>query len=160
MQLNQCSSVALVISIRGHHSGDLPLLWSLLDCIRRTSLPVLASFLFAGSLLAIGCSPAKASSTTGDRVIETGVASYYSDSFQGRSTASGRRYNPWKLTAASPWLPLGSKVRVTASNGRSVEVEVTDRMAAPRRVIDLSYQAARMLGMVRQGVTYVTLVQP
>jgi rare lipoprotein A len=150
VQLNRCSSVAL----------DQLLFWSLFGCIRRTSLPALGSFLFAGALLAIGCSPAQASGTTGDRVIETGVASYYSVSFEGRRTASWRRYNPSKLTAASPWLPLGSKVRVTASNGRSVEVEVTDRMAAPRRVIDLSYQAAQTLGMIRQGVTYVTLAQP
>jgi peptidoglycan lytic transglycosylase len=78
------------------------------------------------------------------------VASYYGGSFEGRRTASGSRYNPWQLTAGSPWLPLGSKVRVTASNGRSVEVEVTDRMAAPRRVIDLSYQAAQTLAMIRQ----------
>lgn len=123
------------------------------------SVPALTSCLVASVILALHCSPARASNPpqTTDRVIEKGVASYYSRYYQGRRTASGGRYNPKKLTAAHPWLPLGTKVRVTAANGRSVDVVVTDRMSAAHRIIDLSYQAAQALGIVRQGVAYVSV---
>ena len=160
MQLNQWLPLALLTLTQGHSRRVQSLFLSLSYRIAELSFPALTSCLFASALLANSCGPAQAGALTANRVIETGMASYYGRYFQGRRTSSGRRYNPWKLTAASPSLPLGSKVRVTASNGRSVDVVVTDRMAAPRRVIDLSYQAAQMLGMLRQGVTYVTLARP
>jgi rare lipoprotein A len=91
-------------------------------------------------------------------VIETGAASYYGRRHQGRRTASGLRFNDKALTAAHPWLPFGTKVRVTLlSTGRSVVVEITDRLHSSRRIVDLSLGAARALGMVRQGVAMVVL---
>jgi rare lipoprotein A len=89
---------------------------------------------------------------------QTGTASYYGRAHQGRRTASGGRFDENELTAAHPWLPFGSKVRVTLQGtGHSVVVTITDRLYSARRVIDLSMAAARLLGMVRQGVGTVSL---
>ena len=89
----------------------------------------------------------------------TGHASWYGEEFAHRPTASGERYDPGKLTGAHRTLPLGSKVRVTnLANGRSVLVTINDRGPyAHRRAIDLSYGAARVLGMVRRGVAPVRI---
>ena len=90
---------------------------------------------------------------------EAGTASYYGNRHQGRRTASGTRFDQRLLTAAHPWLPFGTKVRVTAlDSGKSVIVTITDRLYSQRRVIDLSTAAARMLDMMRAGVTEVSLV--
>jgi rare lipoprotein A len=91
-------------------------------------------------------------------VSETGVASYYGHAHQGRRTADGSRFDPNELTAAHPWLPFGTRVSVTLRDtGRSVVVTITDRLYSARRVIDLSMAAARLLGMVHQGVGTVSL---
>ena len=89
----------------------------------------------------------------------TGNASWYGDEFAHRPTASGERFDPVKLTGAHRTLPLGSRVRVTnLVNGRSVLVTINDRGPyCGRRDIDLSYGAARALGMLRRGVTRVRI---
>ncbi len=88
-----------------------------------------------------------------------GHASWYGEEFARRPTASGEPYDPSKLTGAHRTLPLGSKVRVTnLLNGRSVMVTINDRGPyMPRREIDLSYGAARVLGIVRRGVARVRI---
>jgi rare lipoprotein A len=85
-----------------------------------------------------------------------GVASFYSE---GIKTANGERFDPSELTAASPNLPFGTRLRVTnVSNGRSVVVRVNDRGPfVPGRVVDVSYSAAETLGMVGQGTAKVKL---
>jgi rare lipoprotein A len=89
---------------------------------------------------------------------ESGTASYYGPTFHGRRSASGTLFNQEALTAAHPWLPFGSKVRVTlASTGRTVIVTITDRLYFSRRVVDLSVAAARQLGMINRGLAEVTL---
>lgn len=89
---------------------------------------------------------------------QTGIASYYGPAHQGRLSASGRIFNEWEMTAAHPWLPFGTKVRVVlASTGRSIVVTITDRLYSSRRIVDLSLGAARELGMLRQGIAQVTL---
>ena len=89
---------------------------------------------------------------------ETGTASYYGHAHQGRRTADGGRFDENALTAAHPWLPFGSKVRVTLrGTGHSVVVTITDRLPARRRVIDLSLAAARRIGLAHQGVATVSL---
>lgn len=91
-------------------------------------------------------------------VEETGVASFYGSHHQGRRTAFGTRFDQRRLTAAHPWLPYGTKVRVTAvATGGSVVVTINDRLYAKHVVIDLSTAAARALGMMRSGVAKVTL---
>jgi rare lipoprotein A len=90
---------------------------------------------------------------------ETGTASYYGPGYHGRQSASGSRFDQTRLTAAHPWLPFGSKVRVSlAGTGRTVIVTITDRLYSSRRIVDLSVAAARQLGMIQRGVAEVSLV--
>lgn len=90
--------------------------------------------------------------------VQHGSASYYSDAFAGRSTASGAPYHPREFTAAHRSFAFGTILRVTRSDGgSSVYVRVTDRGPfGPRgRIVDLSRAAAEQLGMVRAGVVKV-----
>jgi rare lipoprotein A (peptidoglycan hydrolase) len=92
--------------------------------------------------------------------LQQGSASYYSDAFAGRATASGVPYEPQGFTAAHRSLPFGSVLRVTRSDGGpSVYVRVTDRGPyGPRgRILDLSRAAAERLGMLRAGVVKIKL---
>ena len=90
---------------------------------------------------------------------EAGTASYYGAAHHGRRAANGSRFNQMALTAAHPWLPFGTKVRVTlASTGRTVVVTITDRLYSNRRIVDLSLAAAQRIGMVDQGIGEVTLL--
>ncbi|MBI3783656.1 MAG: septal ring lytic transglycosylase RlpA family protein [Deltaproteobacteria bacterium] len=84
-------------------------------------------------------------------------ASWYGRKFSGRSTASGTNFNPQHLTAAHRTLRLGSRVRVTElRSGRSVVVQITDRGPYVHgRGLDLSYAAARQLGILERGVAKV-----
>lgn len=86
-------------------------------------------------------------------IIAVGNASYYGARFAGRRTASGETFDPAELTAAHPSLPFGSKVRVTnRTNGRSVIVRINDRGPYHgNRVIDLSREAAKRIGIVGPG---------
>jgi rare lipoprotein A len=88
-----------------------------------------------------------------------GVATYYAARYKGRRTSSGERYRPGKLTAAHNDLPLGTKVRVTnLANDRVVVVTINDRCKKRKmRHIDLSHQAAKELGFLRQGKTRVLI---
>jgi rare lipoprotein A len=89
---------------------------------------------------------------------ESGTASYYGPAYNGRRSASGVRFDQMALTAAHPWLPFGTKVRVVlAGTDRSVIVTITDRLYSTRRVVDLSVGAARQLGIVQRGVAQVSL---
>ena len=90
---------------------------------------------------------------------QIGTASWYGDYFQGKPTASGEPYNMYDLTAAHPTLPLGSWVRVTnLRNGRAVVVRINDRgPVVPGRIIDLSYNTARVLQFKSQGLQLVRL---
>jgi len=92
------------------------------------------------------------------RIFE-GRASYYGWERAGWLTASGERFDPSAFTAAHPTLPFGSYVRITnLRNGRSVVVRVNDRGPhVPGRVIDVSYAAARALGMLRSGTAPVRI---
>ena len=88
---------------------------------------------------------------------QIGAASVYHPRNHGRRTASGQRYDRGALTAAHRALPLHSKARVTnLANGRSVVVTVNDRGPGDkRRVIDLSREAARTIGMNERGLARV-----
>jgi rare lipoprotein A len=88
-----------------------------------------------------------------------GVASWYGYPHHGRTTASGRRFDMYALTAAHRTLPLATRLRVTnLINGRSVTVTITDRGPSVKdRVIDLSYAAAREIGMIGSGTAPVQL---
>jgi rare lipoprotein A len=90
------------------------------------------------------------------RSASQGLASFYSE---GQQTANGEQFDPNELTAAHPSLPFGTHLRVTnMSTGRSVTVRVNDRGPFVHgRVVDVSYSAARALGMVHAGVANVKL---
>ncbi len=89
--------------------------------------------------------------------VEEGLASWYGHPFHGRKTASGDVYDMDKMTAAHKILPMGTVVRVEdLSTGASVDVLVNDRGPFVRaRVIDLSREAARRLGMIERGTARV-----
>ena len=91
--------------------------------------------------------------------IQSGPASYYGQKHDGKMTASGTSFDSQDFTAAHPWLPFGTVVRVTnLRNRRMVKVRVTDRGPhAKSRVIDISTAAARELGMQRLGVARVSV---
>jgi rare lipoprotein A len=90
---------------------------------------------------------------------QVGVASWYGKYFDGKPTASGEPFDMHDLTAAHPTLPLGTFVKVTnLRNGRSVVVRVNDRgPVVDGRIIDLSYNAARVIQMKSHGVQRVRL---
>ncbi|MDO9105859.1 MAG: septal ring lytic transglycosylase RlpA family protein [Methylovulum sp.] len=82
-----------------------------------------------------------------------GMASWYGDAFQGKKTANGERYDMYAMTAAHNTLPLSSYVEVTnVKNKRSVIVRINDRGPFHgNRVMDLSYAAAKELGIQKSG---------
>jgi rare lipoprotein A len=89
-----------------------------------------------------------------------GTASWYGGVFSGRKTASGEIFNMYAMTACHPTLPFDSIVRVVnRTNHRSVVVRITDRgdLVEEGRIIDLSYGAARKLGMTWAGLAEVDL---
>ena len=93
---------------------------------------------------------------------QTGEASWYGGQHQAKQTASGTIFDQTQLTAAHPSLPFGSRIKVTnLANGKSVEVEITDRGPAEgNRIIDLSEAAAKALEMIESGTATVRLELP
>ena len=91
--------------------------------------------------------------------IEKGTASYYSNSFNGRKTASGEKFSNDSLTAAHKKLPFGTSVKVTNLKNDSVVIlKINDRMPqSNKRAIDVSLAAAKKLNFVREGLTTVTI---
>ena len=99
---------------------------------------------------------------------QEGLASWYGESHRGKLMANGKPFNPDKLTAASWFYPLGTRVRVTGSEpsmrDKSVLVTITDRGPAMElvregRVIDLGYAAFKKLAPTDLGLIQVK-VQP
>lgn len=103
-------------------------------------------------------SPSRASEVPG-AYFERGLASWYGLPFHGRRSANGEIYDMNKMTAAHRTLPFDTIVRVTnLDNGMQIEVRITDRGPfVEDRVIDLSYAAARAIGMVGTGTARVRL---
>lgn len=97
------------------------------------------------ALSLLGANPASAQSC--------GYASYYGvgDGYNGRRTANGERFDTYDLTAAHPYLPMGTRLRVTRGNS-SVTVRINDR--GPYyggRELDLSYAAFSRLASPDRG---------
>ena len=95
----------------------------------------------------------------------TGLASWYGQKFHGRLTSTGERYDMHALTAAHRSLPLPTYVRVeNLENGKKIVVRINDRgpfargKHAHKRIIDLSYSAARKLGMHHKGTAKVRII--
>jgi len=96
--------------------------------------------------------------------VQRGLATWYGegDGYHGRQTASGERFDKNGLTAAHYDLPFGTRVRVrNLRNDRLVDVRINDRIPVETlnrgRVLDVSYGAAQLLQMVRDGVVPVEI---
>ena len=84
----------------------------------------------------------------------TMLASWYGPGFHGRTTANGERYDMHGLTAAHKTLPFGTKLRVCLDS--CVDVRINDRGPfIGARELDLSYGAAKAVGLVSPGVANV-----
>ena len=96
--------------------------------------------------------------SSGD-IFQTGIASWYGDDFQGKTTADGEIYDMHKLTAAHPTLPFHTMVEVeNLENGKKVLVRINDRGPfLKNRIIDLSLQAAQRLAMTDKGTAAVNI---
>jgi rare lipoprotein A len=128
-----------------------------------------SAFLIIATLSAsLGSTASRAASLpTGDAtaapaqqaVLDSGEATWYGPRHAGHRTYSGERFDPRKMTAAHPSLPIGTMVRVTdMATGRSIIVRVNDREPPHGvRCIDLSEGAALALGIHGRGVADVTL---
>jgi rare lipoprotein A len=121
--------------------------------------------LFPGLLALSGCTGSaprfatKSDSGASEPLLLEGTASFYADEFNGRKTSNGETYDMHALTAAHRNLPFNTLLKVTnRANGRSVVVRVNDRGPFKEgRIIDLSYEAARRLGMMEAGTALVRL---
>jgi len=90
---------------------------------------------------------------------QRGLASWYGEKFHGRPTASGEIYDMHGMTAAHKDLPLGTVIEVrNLDNGRKLRLRVNDRGPFVRgRIVDLSYAAAKELGVVGPGTAPVEI---
>ena len=96
---------------------------------------------------------------SGEGFVQEGIASWYGRKFHGRKTSSGEIYDMYDETAAHKTLPLGTWVRVeNLSNQKEVLVRINDRGPfVKQRIIDLSYVAAKKIGLVGPGTGQVRL---
>ena len=118
------------------------------------------ALIMTGSLLLSGCaavSKGRADLDLGMK--ERGIASWYGDDFHGYETASGELFNMHAFTAAHRTLPLGTVARiVNVVNGTHVMIRINDRGPYVNgRVLDLSYAAAKALGIEQSGVSAIQL---
>jgi rare lipoprotein A len=92
------------------------------------------------------------------KVVE-GFASFYADKYQGKKTANGEIFNMNDLTCAHKKLPFNTKLRVTyIKTGLSVIVRVNDRGPyVGDRILDLSLEAAKQIGLYKDGVGKVRI---
>lgn len=115
--------------------------------------------LFAVTLVALSIAACKSKTATPPAPgnLQTGVASWYGDPFNGRPTASGEIFDMHKLTAAHRTLPLGTTVRIeNLANHQTVDVKINDRGPfVAGRIIDLSWAAGQQITM--PGIANVTL---
>jgi rare lipoprotein A len=111
---------------------------------------VMAVLLF----IAYGCSSTRPAQPADTPQILHGIASWYGEEFAGRTTANGEIFDPLLLTAAHRTLPFGTVAEITnPKNGQKVRVRVNDRGPyIGNRIIDLSYAAARQIGLIEPGV--------
>ena len=118
----------------------------------------------AAALALAGCAgtrraPASALGAARVGAVESGEASWYGIEERGNPTANGEPMDPGAMTAAHRTLPFGTVVEVTdRQTGQSVRVRINDRGPfRAGRIIDLSHEAARRLGIVARGVAPVTV---
>lgn len=137
---------------------------------RRSHLRIFCAAAVILALVAlVGCGkrrpappPISSSPSPGGRAAKSelrGIASFYGDPHNGRPTANGEIFDKHAMTAAHRTLPFNTRVRVQdLDNHRSVVVRINDRGPfVAGRIIDLSEEAARRLGMIGAGTARVRL---
>jgi len=131
--------------------------------MKQRSYRLATLLLSCGALISVMTQAARAEITLRP---QKGFASWYGEELRGRLMANGKPFNPDKLTAASWFYPLGTRVRVTIRSPeigqRSVMVTITDRGPAKRlveqgRVIDLGFAAFQKLAEPDLGLVEVTV---
>ena len=106
--------------------------------------------IISGAFIAAACIGTSASSAG------TMLASWYGPYFHGRTTANGETYDMHGITAAHKTLPFGTELRVCYQG--CVDVRINDRGPyIGARELDLSYGAAKVIGLVEPGVDYVSI---
>jgi rare lipoprotein A len=90
---------------------------------------------------------------------QRGIASWYGKEFHGKKTSNGEIYNMYSMTAAHKTLPLGTYVHVrNIDNGKEITVRINDRGPFVQgRIIDLSYTAAKKIGIATSGTAPVVI---
>lgn len=137
----------------------------------KTNLITLLILVIPGLPMIVGCSKhaesvvsvptdtaASASSNASKlQCVQRGIASWYGTHMKGRLTASGEKYDPKALTAASRKFPIGTELNViNLKNNQNVTVTVNDRGPySGDRIIDMSVAAAHELGMEKDGLANV-----
>lgn len=107
---------------------------------------------FVFMITTLGCAHSPAAGQT-----QRGLASWYGTDYHGKRTANGERFNMNDMTAAHKTLPMNSIVKVKSlTSGQAVSVRINDRGPYGKgRIIDLSYAAAKKLGIVQKGMDQV-----
>jgi len=87
-----------------------------------------------------------------------GTCSYYGKKFHGRKTANGEVYDMYAFTAAHKSLPFNTILIVeNTANGKTVQVRINDRGPYKKgRILDLSYSAAKKIGLIKTGTAKIT----
>ena len=87
-------------------------------------------------------------------------ATYYGENFNGNVTFSGEKFDMNKMTCASNYFPIGSKLKIiNKANGKSVIVRVNDKGAMSKYTIDLSKGAFRRIASLKDGVIEIKVVR-
>jgi len=109
------------------------------------------------ALLFVACTSATVEARAPKAFKQSGTASWYGAWHHGKVTANGESFDMFAMTAAHKTIPLGTIVKVTRKDiGKSIVVRINDRGPyKKRRIIDLSYAAAKSLGMKGKGVSRV-----
>src|SRR5487761_2492944 len=125
----------------------------------RFSAERIAVLIAASAIVAFAMSGCAARPNITSEKTQEGIASYYSNDFQGHRTADGEVFDNSKFTAAHRSYPFGTIVRVTnLATDATVEVRINDRGPVKQeRLIDLTQAAAKALGIIRAGLGRVRI---
>ncbi len=156
----QASQPGRALMVGYHSIGRLELASSTPVVIPATSTELLPEqALGQAPRLVYGLAPVRTARTRTAKWHQVGLASWYGQQFQGRQTANGELFDMNELSCAHRTLPLGTWVKVTnLHNHKWVVLRVNDRGPVPEtRIVDLSSQAAHLLGMRTKGISRVRL---
>ena len=109
--------------------------------------------LIAGASILSTCLPLGVQAATTEKRMLT---SYYAHYFHGRTTANGERFDMWGSTAASKWLPFGTRLKVCFFGCEVVRINDRGPFVGNRE-LDVSYGVAKRIGLFGPGVGWTTV---